>query len=580
MFLGVEMFTVKELVPFPSTATAFSDADEVNEAVAKYGLEVDTDTCATCPLPSTTMQLLHIFFHKYCGLQMFDRGKEEWQMCQLVCDFVKENKKDLDDDTSDFFQQGCSKVKSVVHYATALGKRFQAPDALQVYLLARTCNAHTRVFFKDCMWSTVANDLSFYVAVNIAAVGAKFILLHSHKEEMVQCVIGEVRLLTECDVKSVCSDAESDTTRSDFDSDVGEDGAVVESDNDSDSICEKLLMECDVNLQRVPLYVAFPDLCVPTSVPMECLARSALHPGRVFCSEKPPKSSLFPGHVFKGAPVPNWTECTVPIDPVSVSEKLPGCIFSGHGKPVDHVSISSKLPGRIFTAHSKPQKNWTSCTVPKENVPLSVRRPGMTFCSEAPYKQKSTAPVPKRFQPALSLARVLRKSSGVAPVVMFQCRVCRTVVESSRAKLKHHIENGHGLYMCRNAHCVAAFKTENARNIHAAVHIRKMHKCDKCSEQFNHRFALQRHMTVHATRRGHKCTKCRRSYFRPEDLKEHIATSHQSATFPCASCQYRGNSKRALKQHELLHKPPALICEFCCKQFRWHSQLASHFCEF
>ncbi len=99
---------------------------------------------------------------------------------------------------------------------------------LQVYLLVRACNAHTRVFFKDCVWNTVSNDLSFYVAVNLAVVGSQFLLLRSHEQEMVQCVIGEIRVVTDCDVDSLHSDEESDVTRLDFDSDVGEDGALIE----------------------------------------------------------------------------------------------------------------------------------------------------------------------------------------------------------------------------------------------------------------------------------------------------------------------------------------------------------------
>ncbi len=192
-------------------------------------------------------------------------------MCQLVCSFVRDNKKELEEDTRDFFRQGSCKAKSLMRYATVLGKRFQAPDALQVYLLARACNAHTRIFFKDFVWNTVSNDLSFYVTVNLAVVGSQFVLLCSHEEEMMQCVIGEIRIVTDVDVDSLHSDEESDVTRSDFDSDVGEDGALIESDDDDASICEKLLMQCVVSVKRLLLYEAFPTLGLATSVLVERL---------------------------------------------------------------------------------------------------------------------------------------------------------------------------------------------------------------------------------------------------------------------------------------------------------------------
>ncbi len=424
------------------------------------------------------------------------------------------------------------------------------------------------------MW----NDLSFYVAVNIVVVGSQFVLLCSHEEEMVKTVIGEVRMLMDCKVASMGSDL--DVGDSDFDSEVGEDSALLYSDADSetDSICEKLVTGCSVVLKHLMLYEAFPTLCLRMSVPVERLSRSLLYPGRVFKSERIPKSTLYPGRVFKGVQVPNWTQCTVPRERASVSSKLPGCIFSAHSKPVEHVSVSSRLPGRIFTAHSKPQMNWTACTVPQEKVPMSVRKPGVKFSST--YKQKVTSPVPKMFQPALSLTRVMRKSQGsLAPVLMFQCRVCKNRVDDSRVQLKRHVETVHGLYTCKNAHCVAAFKSQSARDIHASVHMRKVRKCDHCSEQFAHRFALHCHMTLHAKRCAHKCKICGHSYFRPQDLKEHISTAHESVTFPCQLCQYRGKSKRALKQHELIHKAPSYSCDFCSQTFRWWSQLATHHCE-
>ncbi len=207
----------------------------------------------------------------------------------------------------------------------------------------------------------------------------------------------------------------------------------------------------------------------------------------MFRSEKQLKSALYPGRIFTSHPVPNWTQCTVPVERTSISAKLPGHIFSATVKPVEHPSVSSKLPGRIFTAHSRPQMNWTSCTMPTDNVPMSVCKPGMIFCSQETYKQKASAPVPRRFETALSLTWVVRKSHGSsAPVIMFQCRICKTRVDKTHAALKWHVEHSHGLHTCRNAHCVAAFKTESARNIHASVHIRKTCQCDHCSEQFNH----------------------------------------------------------------------------------------------
>ncbi len=358
------MFAVEDLVAFPPEAQAFANTDEAEGAIAQHGLELDTSMCASCPRVSTTMQLPHLFSHKYCGMEFLERGQEEWQMCQLISTFVNENKSELLDATRDYFKSGVVPAKSLMRYATSLRKRFQSPDALQIYLLARMCNAHTRVFFKNYVWSTVSSNASFYVVVNLALVGNNFVALRSPEEGQMQCVIREVRMFIGGEVQSM----ETSADESDNDSNFGE-----VSDAESEVVCEKLVQECVIKLHRVPLYVAFPTLSLATSVQVERLPMSVLFLERVFRSERKPKSQLFPGRVFKSIPRPNWTTCTVPVDPVSRSSQLPGKVFSSHCKPVDRPSISSKLPGHVFSSTSKPRWKWTSCTIPKENVPMSIR---------------------------------------------------------------------------------------------------------------------------------------------------------------------------------------------------------------
>ncbi len=569
------MFAVEDLVAFPPAAQAFANAEEAGFVVAEHGLELDMSMCTSCPRVSTTMQLPHLFSHKYCGKEFLEKGQEEWQMCQLISTFVKDNKLELIDATREYFRSGVVPAKTLMRYVSALSKRFQSPDALQIYLLARMCNAHTRVFFKHHVWSTVYSNASFYVAVNLALIGNEFVPLRSPEQGQMQCVIGEVHMFVAG--AGAADSGQVSPDMSDNDSNFGE---VSDSDADSEVLCEKLVQQCAIKLHRIPLYVAFPDLCFVTSVRVECLPLSVLFLGCIFHSEKKPRSQLFPGRVFKSTPRPNWTACTVPMDLVPRSTQMPGKVFSSHSKPVNQPSISSKLPGHVFLSTCKPKWKWTSCTVPKENVPLSVHRPGVMFVSQAKYSQQSSAPVPRHFQPVLSLTRIVQDTEGSgSPVLMFHCHVCSCVIEQSRAKLKCHVEVLHGLYTCRNAHCITAFKSASVRDIHSAVHIKKVHVCDKCGKQFSHRFLLSRHMMIHATKRQYKCNVCGRRYFCPQDLKEHVTTSPESEEFLCGSCSYKGHSQCALKQHALVHKEPALKCEWCSQVFRWRSQLATHHCE-
>ncbi len=134
------------------------------------------------------------------------------------------------------------------------------------------------------------------------------------------------------------------------------------------------------------------------------------------------------------------------------------------------------------------------------------------------------------------------------------------------------------MYTCRNAHCVAGFKSQSGRNIHEAVHMPKKHVCPRCSAVFQHRYVLARHMVLHETRPSFKCDKCAKKYFRKQDLKEHLMTVHGGATFSCTQCAYSGKSAHALKQHKLVHKGPSMRCLQCNRSFRWRSQVVAHKC--
>ncbi len=307
----------------------------------------------------------------------------------------------------------------------------------------------------------------------------------------------------------------------------------------------------------VRLYHCDPQLHQRISVCVECVSKSLLHPnivfksekpsksslfpGKIFKSKKPSKSSLYPGKIFKGKPEPDWTCVTV---------------------PTDKMLISSKLPGRVFTGHTKPQKSWVDCVVPVDKPSRSSSRPGMIF------KASYTVADKLRFKASVTVTPV-QKPSVSKTVKRFNCLICKTFMEDSRTAIKRHVEQNHGMFTCSNAHCVAGFRSQNAHDIHSAVHMRKVCMCPVCKARFHHRYALECHVVVHEKCHKFRCSRCSRKYFCSQDLKEHMDTAHSGASFTCTQCSYSGKSKRALRQHEKLHKPPTLSCSKCSKQFHW-----------
>ncbi len=97
------MFAVKELAHFPRDARVFTDIQQAAEVVTSQGLTVNTAMCASCPEMSLQMLLPHLYAHVYAGMEILMRGKEEWQMCQVLNEFVKGNMKELKEDTKAYF---------------------------------------------------------------------------------------------------------------------------------------------------------------------------------------------------------------------------------------------------------------------------------------------------------------------------------------------------------------------------------------------------------------------------------------------------------------------------------------------
>ncbi len=345
---------VKTLQPFPAGMKPFADCAKVNDKMQQQGFAVNTSMCADCPAMSAGMEIPHYFAHVYAGLEMLQHGQEEFQMCCIVKQFVHDNLTEMKCDTNDYFSQlrGC--VHSLVRFVNAITKKFVPPSPALVYLLARACNVHTHVHFKNCVWSTVDDNYAYYVAVDLVAVGDHFVMLQSLEQEQIEVVVGEVKVL--CDPDNWWA------TESVPDENVSVSSEYSDFEPLSPTPPDVSTKECSVHVTRLPLRKCFPQVFCKVTIPVEHLSCSILSPGRVFRSEKPSKSSLYPGRLFRGQY--DWRQCTVPTDRSSVSSKKPGRVFSATVGPRDRTPVSSKKPGFVFSNQSGPMPNWSQCTVP------------------------------------------------------------------------------------------------------------------------------------------------------------------------------------------------------------------------
>ncbi len=267
-------------------------------------------------------------------------------MCQILQSFVKDNQQELSEDTQQYFSKFPGK-QTVARYAWSLSRHFQKPNACQVYLFARACNAHTRVHFANCVWSTVHDNLSYYVALDIAVIGENFVPLKCLEQETFACIVGEVKFLIDPDgVTAASDDSHSDGVCSDVDV------AIALEAGETDGVCVAVkdaegngTRPCSVRIERLSRKVCL-QLSAPVKIQVERLSCSTMNPGVVFKAAEKNRSQLFPGKVFRGWR--DWTQCTVPREKKSVSLRKPGFLFSAQSKPREKPSHSSLCPGRIF----------------------------------------------------------------------------------------------------------------------------------------------------------------------------------------------------------------------------------------
>lgn len=469
------MFVVRQLEDFPEGAQRFGDEDEVQDIVGQRSLQLNTTMCSDCLPMLPNMQLPHIFAHVYAGMEMLERGWEEWQMCQIVCTFMKENMQELSSDTKSYFDKLGGK-QTAARYVWSLSRNFQKPDACQLYLFARACNVNTRLHFANCVWSTIDERLSYYIALDLALIGNKFVPLHSFEHETLECVVGEVKFLMAPEQAAPLTETDSESDGRDSDVDVAialdaMEGVPWDCDTESgifDSSGD-IVKLCSVRVERLSH-----NTCKQLSsgmkvqVLVERVPKSALHPSTVFKATEKNKSQMFPGKVFRGHL--DWTKCVVGTDKQSISDKKPGFIFSSHSKPRERPSRSSMRPRVVF---------WSSGVLPASlDVQLCLKQ--------------------------CVVPRPCRDSF----VKKFNCLVCVTFVADSRALVKCHVESEHAMYTCRNTHCIAGFKSVKGRDLHTAIHIKSTRICSRCHQLFGHKYELDRHMVCHSKVRKHHCLNC------------------------------------------------------------------------
>ncbi|KAG1704455.1 Zinc finger protein Gfi-1b [Nymphon striatum] len=130
------------------------------------------------------------------------------------------------------------------------------------------------------------------------------------------------------------------------------------------------------------------------------------------------------------------------------------------------------------------------------------------------------------------------------------CWICGHMAENSASAKKHMVTN----HETQAPSCKICDKTYKNHNI-LKMHIKLVHyptpvfyECQICSNKFNRKAHLKRHLRTHDPERSHKCS----------------------------LCDYRGVEKSDLTKHMLVHDEPKHACNTCGHTFRHPRNLNLH----
>lgn len=130
--------------------------------------------------------------------------------------------------------------------------------------------------------------------------------------------------------------------------------------------------------------------------------------------------------------------------------------------------------------------------------------------------------------------------------------------------------------MCHTFFKSAANLVKHTTNFHNPE-ARKF-KCDKCGKAFPFQSELKEHLTVHSEVRKFVCPagNCGAKFKRKGELTKHFKTHGDQPDIKCVECPLTFKSKKLLRLHLRMHRPPELACHLCQEMFRHHSQLRNH----
>ncbi|KAG5676496.1 hypothetical protein PVAND_006327 [Polypedilum vanderplanki] len=159
------------------------------------------------------------------------------------------------------------------------------------------------------------------------------------------------------------------------------------------------------------------------------------------------------------------------------------------------------------------------------------------------------------------------------------CQVC-TVTLHSKAGFEKHMKMHKDCYIC--IYCAKQFKDKNSLASHEKTHEapleeRKQFQCDICNAKFITKQIVSNHMQQrHIQEKNSICPikNCEKTFLSRKAMKEHQRV-HKEKTFACHYCFYIGRTKSNFNRHLKTHAR-SFQCVKCLKFFDNKIKLLKH----
>ena len=155
-----------------------------------------------------------------------------------------------------------------------------------------------------------------------------------------------------------------------------------------------------------------------------------------------------------------------------------------------------------------------------------------------------------------------------------ECHIC-TKKLSSYGTFDAHIKAHTNSFKC--SYCTRIFFTENGAKEHEKIHIDAQIQCEVCSQIFNRRHDLKKHMMKHTGEKPFKCTYCPKAFADKLVCQKHEKTHTGEKECECPHCHKKLTQSglyRHLKEVHLGIKPHK--CDICGKGLPSKSKLTIH----